>query len=82
MYHNTPAPGIQAHLGAVKARNNLVFSWMYAWCCIHTSQPLGRKATIHQGTTMLATSKNVLFQGYNHLLTTGIDDPSLFLVLG
>ena len=26
---------------------------------------------------MLATSKNVLFPGHNHLLTTGIDDPSL-----
>ena len=26
---------------------------------------------------MLATSKNILFAGYNHLLTTGIDDPSL-----
>ena len=27
--------------------------------------------TIHQVTTMLATSKNVLFPGHNHLLTTG-----------
>ena len=26
---------------------------------------------------MLATSKNVLFPGYNHLLTTGTDDPLL-----
>ena len=26
---------------------------------------------------MLATSKNVLFPGHNHLLTTGTDDPSL-----
>ena len=26
---------------------------------------------------MLVTSKNVLFPGYNHLLTTGTDDPSL-----
>ena len=26
---------------------------------------------------MLATSKNVLFPGHNHLLTTGADDPSL-----
>ena len=26
---------------------------------------------------MLATSKDVLFPGYNNLLTTGIDDPSL-----
>ena len=28
---------------------------------------------------MLATSKNVLFQGHNHLLTTGTDDPTLWL---
>ena len=26
---------------------------------------------------MLATSKNVLLPGHNHLLTTGADDPSL-----
>ena len=26
---------------------------------------------------MLSTSKNVLFPGHNHLLTTGADDPSL-----
>ena len=26
---------------------------------------------------MLATSKNVLFPGHNHLQTTGTDDPSL-----
>ena len=25
---------------------------------------------------MLVTSKNVLFPGHNHLLTTGADDPS------
>ena len=27
---------------------------------------------------MLATSKNVLFPGHNHLLTTGANDPSLY----
>ena len=36
-----------------------------------------KKSTIHQVTTALATSKNVLFPGHNHLLTTGTDDPSL-----
>ena len=35
------------------------------------------KNTIHQVTTMLATSKNVPFPGHNHLLTTSTDDPSL-----
>ena len=35
-----------------------------------------QKATIHQVTTMLATSKNVLFPGHNHLLTTSTKDPS------
>ena len=32
------------------------------------------KATIHQVTSMLATSTKVLFPGQNHLLTTGTDD--------
>ena len=41
------------------------------------SVALRKKATIHQITTMLATSKIVLFLGHNHLLTTGTDDPSL-----
>ena len=36
-----------------------------------------KKATIHQVTTMLATSKNVLFPGHNYLLTTDTDDPTL-----
>ena len=29
-----------------------------------------------QWTAMIATSKNVLFPGHNHLLTTSTDDPS------
>ena len=35
---------------------------------------LSKKAAIHQLTTMLATSKKVLFPGHNYLLTTGTDD--------
>ena len=42
-----------------------------------SEQMLGQKATIHQVTTMLATSKNVLFPRHNHLLTTGAEDPTL-----
>ena len=38
---------------------------------------LRKKATIHQETTILATSKNVLFPGHSHLLTTGTDNPLL-----
>ena len=38
---------------------------------------LRNKATIHQVTTMLATSKNVLFPGHNHLLSTSTDNPTL-----
>ena len=38
---------------------------------------LRKKATVHQVTTMLATSKTVLFTGHNHLVTTDADDPSL-----
>ena len=43
-------------------------------CCYIT---VGKKATIYQVTTMLATATNVLFPGPNHLITTGADDPSL-----
>ena len=39
------------------------------------SSHCAKKATIHQVTTMLTTSKNVLFPGHNHLLTTGTDKP-------
>ena len=47
-------------------------------------QPLSpnaaQKATIHQVTNMLGTStKNVLFPGQNHLLTTGTNDPTFWL---
>ena len=38
-----------------------------------------KKATIHQVTTMLANSKNVLFPSRNHLLTIGTDDLTLWL---
>ena len=38
---------------------------------------LGKKATIHQLTTMLSISTNVLSPSHNHLLTTGADDPTL-----
>ena len=40
---------------------------------------LCKKATIHQVTTMLATSKNVLFPSHNRLPTTGADDRTLWL---
>ena len=45
--------------------------------CHLNKYSLRKKATIHLVTTMLVTSKNVLFPGHNHLLTTGTDDPSL-----
>ena len=38
-----------------------------------------KKATIHQVTTMLAISKNVLFPGHNQLLTTGTDVASMVI---
>ena len=37
-----------------------------------------QKATIYQVNTMIATFKNVLFPGYNHLLTTSTDDSTLY----
>ena len=39
-----------------------------------------KKSTICQVTTMLATSKNVLFPGHNHLLTTGTHDATLLII--
>ena len=41
---------------------------------------LRKNATIHQVTIMLVPSKNVLFPGSNHLLTTGADDSTLWLL--
>ena len=48
---------------------------------IQLSYTLSKKATTHQVTTMLATPKNVLFPGHNHLPTTGTDDLTLRLSL-
>ena len=42
------------------------------------NNPLCKKATIHQLTTMLATSKKALFPGHNYLLTTGANDLTLY----
>ena len=39
-----------------------------------------QKTTIHQPNTMLSTSKNVLCPSHNHLLTTGADDLTLWLL--
>ena len=46
----------------------------YRPTCLTAQEP-----TMHQVTTMQAPSKNVIFPGYNHLLTTGTDDPTLWL---
>ena len=47
----------------------------HLWAFIYTNEPtLGKTATTHQITTMLATSKIVLFPGHDHLLTTSTDD--------
>ena len=47
-------------------------------CCYMSLLPaLRKKATIHQVTTMLDASKNVIFPGHNHLLTTSTDDLAL-----
>ena len=40
-----------------------------------------KKNTIHQVTTKLSTSKNVLFPGHSQVLATGADDPSLIITL-
>ena len=43
----------------------------------HSAKKKKKKNTIQQVNTMLSTSKNVLFPGHNHLITTGTDDPTL-----
>ena len=53
---------------------NVTFTYVFG------SLILGKKNTIHQVTTMLATSKNVPFPGYNHLLTTSADDPITLII--
>ena len=45
----------------------------------HFAMYTEQKATIYQVTTTVATYKNVLFPGHNHLLTTSTDDPTLCL---
>ena len=51
--------------------------WVYSVSSILYTYALHKKATKHQVTTTLATSKNVLFPGHNHQLTTRTDDCSL-----
>ena len=46
-------------------------------CVTYSVLTLLKKATIHQVTTMIVTSKNIIFPGPNHLLTTGTDAPAL-----
>ena len=48
-----------------------------SYCNYRNTAQKKTNSTIHQVSTMLATSKNVLFPGCNHLLTIGTDDPSL-----
>ena len=56
-------------------QGHVLFSQLPSWECLDVA--VLALITIHQVTAMLTTSKNVLFPGYNHLLTTGTDDPSL-----
>ena len=50
---------------------------MHSFSFLSCISSLCKKNTIHQVTTILATSENVLFSGLNHLLTTSVDDPTL-----
>ena len=40
-------------------------------CFMPQEEALRKKVTIHQVTTMVTTSENVLFPGHNYLLTNG-----------
>ena len=73
-YHTDRKHTIHLHVDSVCACW-LSFGWMADSMASCQLQQI--KNTIHQVTTMLVTSKNVLFPGYSHLLTTGTDDPLL-----
>ena len=65
--------------GRNKSRSDQYVDVIIAALCAWFQEELSlcKKAAIHQETTMLATSKNVLFPGHNHLQTTNTDDPTL-----
>ena len=52
------------HDGKIEQNLCLIFSWENQ--IFKAVYALHKKATIHQVTTMLATSKNVLIPGHNH----------------
>ena len=73
------------YLWSILERYYKMISWDCEWmllCAIRDAHALSlcKKATILQVTTVLATSKNVLFPGHNHLLPTGTFDPTLWLL--
>ena len=53
---------------------------MNGTCALNKGYTQHKKATIHQVTTMLATSENLLFPDHDHLLTTSADDPTVWLL--
>ena len=71
-------PSVYATFAPGRRDNARMYSCI-PWKVEQSADTLQKKPAIHQVTTMLATSKNVPFQGHNHLLTTGIDDPTLWL---
>ena len=60
---------------ACELAGTLALLWMI---CRQLKFTQRKQATIHQLPTSLTTSKNVLFSGHNHLLTTGADDLTLW----
>ena len=82
-YLADPTFPIPSHCASVVMTSTLRVKLTRIKCCwgTHVVHPVVvTTQNIHYSkgvTTMLATSKNVLFPGHNHLLTTGTDDPSL-----
>ena len=65
-------------LGRVRLPWQQSIWWLERKICEYSLRALRKKkATTHQVTTMLATSRDFLFPGYNLLLTTVTDEPSL-----
>ena len=64
---------------SAKSRCQVQKNGKYLGCMSPQGWPctLHKNASVHQVITVLATSKNVLFPGHNHLLTTSTDEPPL-----
>ena len=67
----------EMNLGSLGRKLDCLTLHIICIMCFAGASKQRKKATIHQVTNMLSTSKNVLFPGHNHLLTISADDLTL-----